>query len=203
MNNTSPCLNKATKTLDSSSTLNLKDIINEDMNDGPNLISLTDENKNSELNNKRISDHVLSHAQKYLAAKVKPTKASKTKASTRESFLTPDDPSTPPDTEGRVTAVVAKVKYTATKIQARWTFKHPGRHCTSNNIIKVLLGSGSDGDLWFHKKETPMHFLHLTRQVPLSWHTSNGSFLTKGRRQVILNFFEYSNSWEYTVTLML
>jgi hypothetical protein len=28
----------------------------------------------------------------------------------------------------------------------------------------------------------------------------NGSFLTKGRSKVILKFFEYSNSWEYTVT---
>jgi hypothetical protein len=29
---------------------------------------------------------------------------------------------------------------------------------------------------------------------------SNGSFLTKGRSQVVLKFFEHSNSQEYTVT---
>ncbi len=67
-------------------------------------------------------------------------------------------------------------------------------------MIKILLDSGSDGDLWFNEKGTPMHFPYLTRQVPLSWHTSKGSFLTKGRSQVFLSFFEYSNSREYTVT---
>ena len=45
-----------------------------------------------------------------------------------------------------------------------------------------------------------MHFPYLTRQVPLSWHKLNGSFLTKGRSKVTLKFFEYSNSREYTVT---
>ena len=45
-----------------------------------------------------------------------------------------------------------------------------------------------------------MHFPYLTRQVPLSWHMLNGSFLTKGRSKVTLKFFEYSNSREYTVT---
>ena len=40
----------------------------------------------------------------------------------------------------------------------------------------------------------------MTRQVSLSWHMSNGSFLTKGSSKVFLKFFEYSNSWEYTVT---
>jgi hypothetical protein len=52
----------------------------------------------------------------------------------------------------------------------------------------------------FHEKGTPMHFPYLTRQVPKSWHTSNGSFLTKGRSKVSLKFFEYSNSKEYLVT---
>jgi hypothetical protein len=71
---------------------------------------------------------------------------------------------------------------------------------TSNSIITVLLDSDSDGDLWFHEKGMPMHFPYLTRQVPLLLHMSNGSFLTKGRSKVVLKFFEYSNSREYTVT---
>jgi hypothetical protein len=33
-----------------------------------------------------------------------------------------------------------------------------------------------------------MHFPYLTGQVPLSWHKFNGSFLTKGRSQVVLKF---------------
>ncbi len=45
-----------------------------------------------------------------------------------------------------------------------------------------------------------MHFPYLTRQVPNSWHRSNGSFLTKGRSEVSLKFFEYSDSKEYLVT---
>ncbi len=45
-----------------------------------------------------------------------------------------------------------------------------------------------------------MHFPFLTKQVPNSWHTSNGSFLIKGRSEVNLKFFEYSNSKEYLVT---
>jgi hypothetical protein len=118
----------------------------------------------------------------------------------KESFSTLEVTSDLPDSEGNVTAVVAKVKYTATKGRTCRKSKHPGRCCTSNSIIRVLLDSGSDGDLWFHKKGMPMHFPYLTRQVPLSWHTSNGSFLTKGRSQVVLKFFDYSNSREYTVT---
>jgi hypothetical protein len=50
------------------------------------------------------------------------------------------------------------------------------------------------------EKGTPMHFPYLTRQVPNSWHTSNGSFLTKRRSKVRLKFFKYSNSKEYQVT---
>ena len=103
--------------------------------------------------------------------------------------------------EGRVTAVVAKARYhTVTKNQAKQRIKHSTRHCPSNAVIKVLLDSGSDGDLMFHEKGTPMHFPHLTRQVPNSWHTLTGSFLTKGRSKVSLKFFEYSNSKVFLVT---
>jgi hypothetical protein len=35
--------------------------------------------------------------------------------------------------------------------------------------------------------------------VPKSWHTSNGSFLTKGRCEVNLTVFEYSNSKRYII----
>ena len=40
----------------------------------------------------------------------------------------------------------------------------------------------------------------MTRQVPKSWHTSNGSFQTKGRAEVNLKFSEYSNSKQIMVT---
>ena len=55
--------------------------------------------------------------------------------------------------EGGVTAVIATVRYTATKNQAHWRLEQPSRHCTSDQILRNLLDSGSDGDLMFHKKE--------------------------------------------------
>ena len=48
-------------------------------------------------------------------------------------------------------------------------------------FIKVLLDSGSDGDLLFHKKGTPKYFPYSARQVPKSWCTSNGVSHTEGR----------------------
>ena len=102
--------------------------------------------------------------------------------------------------EGRVTTVVTKAKYhTVTKHQAIQRVKHSARCCPSNEVIQVLLDSGSDGNLMFHEKGMPMHFPYLTRHVPNSWHTSNGSFLIKGRSKVSLKFFEYSNIKEYLV----
>ena len=87
-----------------------------------------------------------------------------------------------------------------TENQTKPRFEHSARCCPSNAVIKVLLDSGSDGNLTFHKKGTPMHFPYLTRQVPNSWHTLNGSFLTKGRSKVSLNYFDYSNSMKFLVT---
>ena len=40
----------------------------------------------------------------------------------------------------------------------------------------------------------------MARQVPKSWYLLNGTFQTKGRGEVKLNFFEYSNSKQYLVT---
>ena len=61
--------------------------------------------------------------------------------------------------EGRVTAVVAKAKYQeATKNRAMQRVKHPARCRSSNEVIQVLLDSGSDGDLMFHEKGMHMHF---------------------------------------------
>ena len=102
--------------------------------------------------------------------------------------------------EGRVTTVVAKARYKATENPARKNIEHSTGRRTSNTVIRILLDSGSDGDLLFHEKGTEKRFPYLTRQVPKSWHTSNGSFLTKGRSEVNLKFFEYSNSKEYIVT---
>jgi len=58
----------------------------------------------------------------------------------------------------------------------------------------VLLDSGSDGDLLFHKNGTPKCFPYTTRQVPKTWCTSNGNFHTEGKGKLELKFFKYSNS---------
>ena len=61
-------------------------------------------------------------------------------------------------------------------------------------VIRVLLNSGSDGDLMFHEKGTTKSYPYLTRQIPKSWITSNGIFHTKGKGSFQVKFFEYSKS---------
>ena len=68
-----------------------------------------------------------------------------------------------------------------------------------SNRVKVLLDSGSDGNLYFLQKGTDKHFPYLKRQVPKSWHTSNGSFQMNGRAKLRAKFFEYSTSREYFI----
>jgi hypothetical protein len=63
--------------------------------------------------------------------------------------------------------------------------------------VRVLLDSGSDGNLVFVNKDKPMLFLCLKRLVPQSWNTSNGIFQTKHKTRIELNFFEYSESKGY------
>jgi hypothetical protein len=103
--------------------------------------------------------------------------------------------------EGRITAVITKARYQiATKNQIQLRLEHSARSRSSKSVIKVLLDSGSDGDLMFRGKGTPMHFPYLTWQVPTSWRTSNGMFLSKERSKVKINIFEYSNDKKYLVT---
>ena len=71
---------------------------------------------------------------------------------------------------------------------------HSSKKVPTKKIIRVLLDSGSNGDLLFHKKGAAKQFPYLNRQVPMTWHTSNGSFQTKGDGSIQLKFFEYSNS---------
>ena len=57
----------------------------------------------------------------------------------------------------------------------------------------------SDRDLYFLPQGKDKPFPYLTRQVPKSWHMSNGSFQTNGRGKARVKFFEYSASREYTL----
>ena len=83
-----------------------------------------------------------------------------------------------------------------TESQSSRAYKQPLRSRPSNKI-KVLLDSGSDGALYFLQKGKDKPFPYLTRQVPKSWRTSNGSFQTPGQGKIRVKFFDYSNSREY------
>ena len=103
-----------------------------------------------------------------------------------------------------VTAVMAMLINPTTTKASKYKSKYKKPKTSSKKVqkpklIRVLLDSGSDGDLWFHKKGTPKCFPYTTRQVPKSWCTSNGNFHTEGRGKLELKFFEYSNSKTVTI----
>jgi hypothetical protein len=63
--------------------------------------------------------------------------------------------------------------------------------------VRVLLDSGSDGDLIFVDEDKPILLPSAKRLVPQLWNTSNGRFQTTCKAEIELNFFEYSNSKRY------
>ncbi len=75
------------------------------------------------------------------------------------------------------------------------------RQCSNKHykkkIVRVLLDSGSDGDLVFVDKDKPMLLPSSKRLAPQSWNTSNGMFQTKHKAEIELNFLEYSDSKRY------
>ena len=95
--------------------------------------------------------------------------------------------------EGKTTAIVAVM---------RGKPKH-GHHRLSSNkhlkkkLVRVLLDSGSDGDLIFIDRDKPILLPTAKRLVPQSWNTSSGRFQTTRKAEIELNFFEYSDSERY------
>ena len=69
----------------------------------------------------------------------------------------------------------------------------------SSNKIWVHLDTGSKGDLFFHERGKPKPFPYLTRQVPKSWHMSNGTFHVHGRGKLRIKFLDYSTSRKYLI----
>ncbi len=92
--------------------------------------------------------------------------------------------------EGKTTAVVAVMR-------GRPKHSHH-RQCSNKQykqkLVRVLLDSGSDGNLVFVDKDKTMLLPSSKRLVPQLWNTSNGMFQTKLKAEIELNFFEYSNS---------
>jgi hypothetical protein len=76
--------------------------------------------------------------------------------------------------EGKTTTIV-------TVMRGRPKHSH---HCQRSNkhykqkLVRVLLDSDSDGDLFFVDKDKPMLLPSSKRLVPQSWNTSNGRFQT-------------------------
>ncbi len=60
--------------------------------------------------------------------------------------------------------------------------------------IRVLLDTGSSGDLLFVRKESQKYIPTTKRAVSQSWGTSNGTFKTNKVSEVTLSFVEYSLS---------
>ncbi len=63
-----------------------------------------------------------------------------------------------------------------------------------NKTIRVLLDSGSSGDLLFMKKGSSKRIFVVKRVVPQSWGTSNGTFITDKVGDIEISFVEYSTS---------
>ncbi len=60
--------------------------------------------------------------------------------------------------------------------------------------IRVLLDTGSSGDLFFIRKGSQKYIPCTKRAAPQSWGTSNGTFQTKKVGEIDISFAEYSIS---------
>ncbi len=60
--------------------------------------------------------------------------------------------------------------------------------------MRVLLDTGSSGDLLFVRKGSQKYITCTKRAAPQSWGTSNGTFLTKKVGEIDISFAEYSIS---------
>ncbi len=99
--------------------------------------------------------------------------------------------------EGKTTAIVTVM---------RGRPKHSHHHQRSNKhykqkLVRVLLDSGSDGNLVYVDKDKPMLLPSSKRLVTQLWNTLNGIFQTKLKAEIELIFFEYSDSKRYLAEL--
>ena len=74
------------------------------------------------------------------------------------------------------------------------------RLIVKQKTIRVLLDTGSSGDLLFVRKGSQKYIPTLKRAVPQSWGTSNGIFKTNKVGEITLSFVEYSPSKSVQLT---
>jgi hypothetical protein len=67
-----------------------------------------------------------------------------------------------------------------------------GRLIDKQKTIRVLLDTGSSGDLLFVRKGSQKYIPTMKRVVPQSWGTSNGTFKMNTVGEVTLSLVEYS-----------
>jgi hypothetical protein len=95
--------------------------------------------------------------------------------------------------EGKTTTIIAVMR-------GRPKHSHH-RQCNNKHykqkLVRVLLDSGSDGDLVFVDKDKPMLLPSSKRLVPQSWNTSNRMFQAKRKAEIELKFIKYSDSKRY------
>jgi hypothetical protein len=97
--------------------------------------------------------------------------------------------------EGKTTAIIAVMRGKSKDGYHR----HRSNKQYKQKIVRVLLDSGSDGDLVFVNKDKHVLLPSSKRLVPQSWNNSNGMFQTKRKAGIELNFFEYSDSKRFLV----
>jgi hypothetical protein len=68
------------------------------------------------------------------------------------------------------------------------------RLIVNEKTIRVLLDTGSSGDLLFVQKGSQKYIPTMKRAIPQSWGTSNGTFRTNKVGEVTISFVEYSLS---------
>ncbi len=96
---------------------------------------------------------------------------------------------------------------TDTRSKSKQKIARPHQNCTGkydrgvsyklivkSKTIRVLLDSGSSGDLLFLKKGASKHIPVIKRAIPQSWGTSNGTFVTNKVGNIEIAFVEYSSS---------
>jgi hypothetical protein len=97
--------------------------------------------------------------------------------------------------EGNTTAIIAVMRG---KPKDGYHQYHSNKHY-KQKIVRVLLDSGSNGNLFFVNKDKLMLLPSSKRLVPQLWNTLNGMFQTKHKAGIELNFFEYSDSKRYLI----
>jgi hypothetical protein len=109
------------------------------------------------------------------------------------------------NSNAKISAKKTKLESKSKKIDLNLSEKHPKeahpppkdtskRLIARHKTIRVLLDTGSSGDLLFLEKGSNKYIPIVSRAVPESWSTSNSTFKTKKVGEVELSFAKYSAS---------